>query len=73
MIILTPARFVMALDKVKAGETPLRPEPDMSSHSNNFANFSFISAISEKSNNIIIYINSRTTTIQFLWFEKKIK
>jgi hypothetical protein len=36
-----PARFVMALERARAEETPL-PVPDMSSPSSSLANFSFI-------------------------------
>lgn len=53
-----PYRFVMALEMVSAGQTPL-PLPDISSPSNNFANRSFIILISTQSKQYPpFYLNS---------------
>lgn len=48
----TPARFVMALDKARAEETPF-PPPDISSPKSSFANFAFIKSKSETKQNHI--------------------
>lgn len=44
---MLPARFVIALDKAKAEETPF-PPPDMSSPRSNLANLSFIISTSAR-------------------------